>query len=150
MTYGDKLKDPRWQRKRLEILNLHGWVCDTCCSQHRQDIPVQVHHKFYKISSVQGRLEKADPWDYDDDDFRVLCEPCHEQTEIALMEVRKAIGGFEHFELAKLADEIFKAAAVANPKAVLDMLFWQLGQIQEDAAGKASRNHTFPHEDVAS
>ena len=29
-TYFDKLKDPRWQKRRLEILNLNSWSCQDC------------------------------------------------------------------------------------------------------------------------
>ncbi len=28
--YWQKLQDPRWQRKRLEILNRAGWKCEKC------------------------------------------------------------------------------------------------------------------------
>ena len=29
-TYLEKLKDPRWQKKRLEILERDGWKCMAC------------------------------------------------------------------------------------------------------------------------
>jgi 5-methylcytosine-specific restriction endonuclease McrA len=29
-TYGDKLKDPRWQKRRLEIFKRDEWTCQQC------------------------------------------------------------------------------------------------------------------------
>jgi len=28
--YLDKLRDPRWQRRRLEMLNKWEWTCEVC------------------------------------------------------------------------------------------------------------------------
>jgi 5-methylcytosine-specific restriction endonuclease McrA len=64
-TYAELLKDPRWQRKRLEILNRDEWMCmcgDTTTTLH-------VHHRYY----VKGR----DPWEYPDFCYVTLCETCH-------------------------------------------------------------------------
>ena len=30
MTYSDKLKSPKWQKKRLEILSLKDFKCEVC------------------------------------------------------------------------------------------------------------------------
>jgi len=65
-SYLEKLKDPRWQKKRLEIFERDGWKCRWCKSE---DKTLTVHHLKYK----QG----ADPWDYDNKDLLTLCEPCH-------------------------------------------------------------------------
>jgi hypothetical protein len=64
MTYSDKLRDPRWQKKRLEILERDGWAC-TCCEEPRKTL--HVHHKKYN----------SNPWDADDNDLVTLCEGCH-------------------------------------------------------------------------
>jgi hypothetical protein len=66
-TYIEKLRDPRWQRKRLEILQAADWKCQSC---HCADATLHVHHKLY----VKGR----EPWEYDAEELAVLCEPCHE------------------------------------------------------------------------
>lgn len=65
-TYSEKLKSPKWQKKRLEILNIHGFKCDICKAE---DKTIHVHHRFY----IKGR----EPWEYDNDVFQVLCERCH-------------------------------------------------------------------------
>lgn len=67
MTYQEQISSPKWQRKRLEILNLSGFKCEKCNCEEKQ---LHVHHRFY----LKGR--KA--WEYDNDVFQVLCHSCHE------------------------------------------------------------------------
>jgi hypothetical protein len=64
--YSEKFKDPRWQRKRLEILERDGWCCQKCYDPQN---PLHVHHRYYE----QGK----DPWDYPDEALVSLCEECH-------------------------------------------------------------------------
>ena len=66
--YSDKLKNPKWQKKRLEILNLRGFKCELCKNEEQE---LHVHHRFY----IKGRK----PWEYDNDVFQVLCSDCHEK-----------------------------------------------------------------------
>ena len=66
MKYAEKFKDPRWQKKRLEICELHEWECENCGAK---DKTLHVHHKYYEA----GR----EPWDYLEDDLMCLCETCH-------------------------------------------------------------------------
>lgn len=76
-TYFEKLKDPRWQKKRLEALDNAEWRCEYC---YESEYTLHVHHKVY----FKGR----DPWEYDIEQLAVLCEVCHEgfHEEDLLME----------------------------------------------------------------
>lgn len=65
--YIELLKDPRWQKKRLEILQRDGWACQGCFDT---ESTLVVHHKRY--------LDAVNPWDYPDDLLITLCETCHE------------------------------------------------------------------------
>ncbi len=65
--YWEKLKDPRWQRKRLEILERDGFSCQECFDV---DSTLNVHHKYY----VKGR----EPWDYPGVCYVTFCDNCHE------------------------------------------------------------------------
>ena len=67
-TYSEKLKDPRWQRKRLEIMSRDYFAC-TECGDHKSTL--NVHHWRYK----------KDPWEADDNDLTTLCERCHGRIE---------------------------------------------------------------------
>lgn len=66
MTYSEKLKDPRWQKKRLEIMQRDKFTCRACDEQKKT---LNVHHLNYE--------KNKDPWDYDDLNLVTLCEDCH-------------------------------------------------------------------------
>ena len=67
-AYSDKLKDPRWQKKRLEILNRDNFACQKCFDD---ESTLNVHHKWY--------LPNVDPWDYPDELLITLCENHHQE-----------------------------------------------------------------------
>lgn len=67
LRYQDLLKDPRWQRRRLERMQQADFKCECCGKGHET---LNVHHLRY----VAGRM----PWEYEDADLSVLCESCHE------------------------------------------------------------------------
>ena len=66
-NYYELLKSPKWQKRRLEILQQHNFACSKCKSEENF---LNVHHKIY----VKGRK----PWEYSDHELTVLCEGCHE------------------------------------------------------------------------
>ena len=70
MTYAEKLKDPRWQKKRLEILNRDEFTCRKCKSKENT---LHIHHLFY-----YDRECEIEPWDYDNTVLITLCCDCHE------------------------------------------------------------------------
>jgi len=65
--YGEKLRDPRWQRLRLEIMQRDEWTCQKCGAKDRT---LHVHHTRY----LKGR----NPWDYPPELLLTLCEDCHD------------------------------------------------------------------------
>lgn len=69
-TYREKLLDPRWQKRRLEILERDGWACRECADASST---LHVHHVAYRSG--------ADPWDYPDHMLVALCEECHERVK---------------------------------------------------------------------
>ena len=79
-TYSDKLKDPRWQRKRLEIMSRDHFSCVVCRSK---DKTLNVHHKQY----VNG----IDPWDHEDATLLTMCEDCHKREHTFMDEAIKMI-----------------------------------------------------------
>jgi hypothetical protein len=78
MTYSEKLKDPRWQRRRLEVLQYYNFFCDQCGDDKTE---LHVHHRVY----IKGR----EPWDYPIQMLRAVCKPCHE----SLTKVDQALKG---------------------------------------------------------
>lgn len=67
-SYSEKLKDPRWQKMRLQILERDGWKCRRCGDAKST---LHVHHKVY--------LPGKDPWEYEPCYLATLCETCHQR-----------------------------------------------------------------------
>lgn len=68
MSYLAKLKDPRWQKKRLEIFERDFFLCQHCMGG---DETLHVHHLKYS----------GDPWECEDKFLITLCETCHKREE---------------------------------------------------------------------
>lgn len=66
MTYAEKLKHPKWQKKRLEILNRDNFKCQSCLNDEEM---LHVHHRVYN---------SKEPWDAKNSDLITLCKSCHE------------------------------------------------------------------------
>lgn len=96
-TYSELLRDPRWQKKRLEVLEEKHWQCEAC---RETDTTLHVHHKHY----VQGR----EPWDYEDDQLAVLCENCHSSRH----------------EADKRLHDLLARADVTGMPGCVDDLYW--------------------------
>lgn len=97
MTYSEKLQDPRWQKRRFDILLRDNWACVRC---RNTKITLHVHHKEY----VWGR----DPWDYEDSNFETVCKVCHKKEHNITDEVeyeRK----YEHLIPIKNDPEVIKS-----------------------------------------
>lgn len=65
--YSEKLKNPRWQKKRLEILNRDNFMC-RCCGDYENKL--NVHHIIYP--------KNKNPWDIENYCLITLCDYCHE------------------------------------------------------------------------
>jgi hypothetical protein len=65
-TYSEKLRDPRWQKRRLEIMQRDKFSCRKCCDDTST---LNVHHRWYE----RGK----EPWESTDECLVTLCERCH-------------------------------------------------------------------------
>lgn len=65
-TYWEKLQDPKWQKRRLEVFKRADFKCEECSNDKET---LHAHHKIYH----KGR----DPWDYSDKELACLCDSCH-------------------------------------------------------------------------
>ena len=64
--YSVEIKDPMWQKRRLEILNRDNFTCQICGNNKET---LHVHHTIY----IPGRHI----WEYEDFQLITLCESCH-------------------------------------------------------------------------
>ena len=69
MGFKEQYKHPKWQKRRLEVLEKSGFTCTCCGSDETQ---LHVHHRQY----FKGRMI----WEYADDELEVLCETCHQDA----------------------------------------------------------------------
>jgi len=104
MTYGEQLKHPNWQKRRLQMLEAAGWACRCCESK---EVTLHVHHKKY----VKGRMA----WEYSDSELEVLCEPCHQEEHAAQSMLQTVIGNTEiHGYAGTLRVHVIAAGLVAG------------------------------------
>lgn len=68
MKYNKKLKNPKWQKKRLKIMERDKFACVHC---RDEETTLNVHHKKYT----------GEPWDAPDEDLETVCEDCHSIIE---------------------------------------------------------------------
>jgi predicted translin family RNA/ssDNA-binding protein len=94
-------KDPRWQQRRLEVMQRFGFSCAVCLSSEKE---LHVHHKHY----VTGRK----PWEYEDHELLCVCKFCHEhQTELS-REIRASLGALDYGEQMQVLGYIQAMSAV--------------------------------------
>jgi hypothetical protein len=97
--YQEKLKDPRWQKKRLEILQKDSWACVACGGT---DQTLHVHHLWYE--------DHLDPWEYPGNCFITLCERCHELVPSG-------------FNLTRIQTQLSTCDKVAIDRNILRLIF---------------------------
>jgi hypothetical protein len=85
MTYSRKLRDARWQRVRLKIMERDGWRCQAGDCRSPENTTLHVHHKQY--------LPQREPWDYPFENLITYCEKCHEAHHAEAKGERSLIEG---------------------------------------------------------
>jgi hypothetical protein len=63
-TYSEKLRHPKWQKKRLEILNRDNFTCKMC---NDTETELHIHHLEYN----------GDPHEVSIDKLLTVCKHCH-------------------------------------------------------------------------
>ena len=94
-NYLEKLKDPRWQKIRLMVLERDKWTCQRC---YNTESTLNVHHRYY--------INNKEPWEYPGEALFTLCEECHSEEK----ELRS---GYEQSLLFALREK-FLAEDVSN------------------------------------
>lgn len=79
-SYSEKLRDPRWQRRRLEIMQRDDFACCECHATHKT---LNVHHRFY--------LRGLSPWEYKPEWLQTLCEDCHDAREASIEKLHRSL-----------------------------------------------------------
>jgi hypothetical protein len=91
----DQYKDPRWQKKRLEIMKRDEFRCQVC---GEKEITLNVHHRIY--------FNDKKIWEYEDNHLITLCENCHELAHIAREQIKLNIADIHEMFLSDYANII--------------------------------------------
>ncbi len=94
MTYQEQLRDPRWQRRRLQILNAADFKCEDC----------EAHHCCY----IRGLMA----WEYGIELLMCVCDSCHVERQSKEDAIRVSIGKItRHLPLEQLEHEAWSIVA---------------------------------------
>lgn len=85
-SYWEKLQDPRWQKKRLEVMEKCEFSCQLCGENQKT---LNVHHKEY--------FKGFEPWEYEENQLIVLCKDCHENQH-SEVDLYKWVGSFANLD----------------------------------------------------
>jgi hypothetical protein len=78
-TYSEKLKDPRWQKVRLKVMERDEFKCRDCGAETKT---LQVHHCAYS----------GEPWDIHKSFLLTLCDSCHAERGRIEKEAKSLFG----------------------------------------------------------
>ncbi len=101
-SYTKKFLNPKWQKKRLEILERDGFICQRC---YDDKSTLHVHHMYY----VSGR----DPWDYPAGSLVTLCDSCHSEEHSGnRSEIDNISRAFENIRFFECFSEAIDVTAI--------------------------------------
>jgi len=101
--YTELLKDPRWQRKRLEIMERANFACEICDDN---ETTLHIHHGYYQMG--------VNPWEYHDETLHCLCEKCHEVTSKNADFLKKLLGHINPADMEQIIGYVL-AIALSYP-----------------------------------
>ncbi len=128
--YSELLKDPRWQKKRLEIFERDNWTCQIC---QYGDKTLNVHHRVY--------IQDRDPWDYQSDQLITLCAECHQEERETREGVENSLlrtirQRFFSAEVDELWYAFYRMPMLHLPEVVMSAICWNLVENQQELIDK--------------
>lgn len=119
--YLQKLRDPRWQKMRLQVFERDKWACQKCSDSAST---LHVHHLYY--------VKAAEPWDYPMSALQTLCEECHaDETENRFTAEQHLLQslrmhGLFHEDVFALADALNFSHCGHTPPVIISSLAWAM------------------------
>lgn len=108
--FSDQYKDPRWQKKRLYILEKDKFTCRKCGDK---ESTLHVHHTQY--------IKDHKVWEYRDDQLITLCDTCHEGVHKLSDEIKNLTANcvtnyrFYETDMLKKLNDFLMAIYVSGP-----------------------------------
>lgn len=112
-NYYELLKDPRWQRKRLEVMERDEFTCRWCFGS---DETLNVHHTRYR--------KGAAPWEYEPNELLCVCETCHQKAKERQDRISAALGHLSPEQLERVLAYVLAVSSLSltGPPAALDQI----------------------------
>lgn len=116
MDYIELLKNPKWQKIRLKVLERDGFICQNCFNEEET---LHVHHRNYS----PGKL----PWEYPLNNFITLCKTCHEEETDSIkgscdLLVRAIKENFLSYQIRQLACAFHEIELPHSPEVFMTVL----------------------------
>lgn len=116
-TYFELLQHPQWQKKRLEVLSLAGFVCEVCDSGEKM---LHVHHAYYE--------KGLKPWEYPIASLHCLCVDCHRKAQDSMTLLHRQIGKLGMGDTEQLIGYALGLEAADLPMAPIDVFSYEVAQ----------------------
>jgi Zn finger protein HypA/HybF involved in hydrogenase expression len=113
--YYEMLKHPKWQKKRLEILQRANFECEDCGTN---EVMLHVHHAYYEKGLA--------PWEYPDESLHCLCENCHKKAQDLNTLLQRQIGRIDLSNVETLLGYALALEAWSFPMVVLDVFSYEV------------------------
>lgn len=81
IEFKDQYKHPKWQKKRLEVLEREDYTCQDCGNT---ESTLHIHHGYYERDKML--------WEYPSKTLWCLCEGCHSVWEDVKRDFHYEIG----------------------------------------------------------
>lgn len=76
MDYKEQIKSPKWQKRRLEVMQKDNFTCQLCGDTESM---LNVHHLFYH--------RDRNIWEYEEWELITLCENCHKEEHSSMDDI---------------------------------------------------------------
>jgi hypothetical protein len=126
--YWQQLQDPRWQKKRLEILARQFFTCESCGDT---ETALDVHHKYYK--------KGVSAWDYPEDAFCCVCKNCHEKVDGYYRNILTYFTAAGAEDFSNAIEDAMRLGIIEND--ILNAI-WGIVQIKIDALAETKKAKT--------
>jgi len=105
--YLESLKNPKWQKKRLKILEKANFECTSCGDKEKT---LHVHHSYY--------LKGKKAWEYPDNSLHALCEDCHSEVEKLKHRFNELLGLVSPYFTSNITGYILGEIAYDKPESL--------------------------------
>lgn len=130
LSYAEKLRDPRWQKMRLKIMERDKFSC-TCCGDNQSTL--NVHHAYYE----RGKM----PWEHPAETLFTLCEPCHVDAEEYKRRISLTVCNQKAQEITMTAEAMLRHDKINSFGFDLAHLSWSYDDAMSDPKNENKRRH---------